>query len=102
MRSLGPFMMRSEDRDGSRSAGFETGLPRTTATNADFESHQTLFDPIFCAYVGDDLRDIVAANAAKMFSVAAAYGFISDTNQIKEWESDYIIDSPLDLKNLIS
>ena len=45
---------------------------------------------------------LATANAAKMFSVAAAYGFISDTNQIKEWESDYIIDSPLDLKNLIS
>ena len=59
-------------------------------------------DPSLCAYVGDDLRDIVAANAAKMFSVVAAYGFISDINQIKEWESDYIIDSPLDLKNLIS
>ena len=67
-----------------------------------YASKQISIDPIFCAYVGDDLRDIVAANAAKMFSVAAAYGFISDTNQIKEWESDYIIDSPLDLKNLIS
>ena len=67
-----------------------------------YASKKISIDPIFCAYVGDDLRDIVAANAAKMFSVAAAYGFISDTNQIKEWESDYIIDSPLDLKNLIS
>ena len=58
-------------------------------------------NPIFCAYVGDDVRDISAANSANMFSVAAAYGFIEDKEKIIEWESDCVINSPLDLKNLI-
>ena len=58
-------------------------------------------NPIFCAYVGDDIRDISAANSANMFSIAAAYGFIEDKEKIIEWESDYVINSPLDLKNLI-
>ena len=67
-----------------------------------YASKQISCEPSLCAYVGDDLRDITAANAAKMFSVAAAYGFIGDTKQIKKWRSDYIIDCPLDLKKLIN
>ena len=67
-----------------------------------YASKKISCDPSFCAYVGDDLRDVTAANAAKMFSVAAAYGFIGDTKQIKKWKSDYIIDCPLDLKKLIN
>ena len=45
---------------------------------------------------------VMAANSANMFSVAAAYGFIDDPSKIKEWGSDYTINSPLDLKNLIT
>ena len=56
----------------------------------------------FVLYIGDDIRDITAANAANMFSIAAAYGFIDDINNIKEWGSDYIIKSPLDLEKLIN
>ena len=67
-----------------------------------YASNEISCDPIFCAYVGDDIGDIMAANSANMFSVAAAYGFIDDTSKIKEWGSDYTINSPLDLKNLIN
>jgi len=58
-------------------------------------------DPIFCAYIGDDLRDIQAANSANMFSIAASYGFIENKNNIKECGCDYIINSPSYLKTLI-
>ena len=58
-------------------------------------------DPIFCAYVGDDVRDITAANKAGMVSVAAMYGFIEDLNKVIEWGCDYKINTPSDLKNLI-
>ena len=58
-------------------------------------------EPIFCAYVGDDIRDIIAANEAGMFSIAAAYGFIEDPKKIEEWGYDYKIGTPSDLKNLI-
>jgi len=37
-----------------------------------------------------------------MISVAASYGFINDRNQIKQWGSDYVINSPIELKNLIN
>jgi len=59
-------------------------------------------DPESCIYVGDDERDILAANAAGMVSIAASYGFVDDINQIKKWGSDYIINSPLDLTNFIT
>ena len=67
-----------------------------------YASKQISCEPVFCAYVGDDKRDMAAAKAANMFSIAAAYGFINDSNVIKEWGSDYIINSPLDLKILIN
>ena len=67
-----------------------------------YASKQISCDPIFCAYVGDDIRDITAANSANMFSVAAAYGFIDDMSNVKEWGSDYIINSPLDLEKFIN
>ena len=59
-------------------------------------------NPESCIYVGDDERDILAANAAGMISVAASYGFIDDLDQIKKWGSDYVINSPLDLTNFIT
>ena len=67
-----------------------------------YASKQISCEPVFCAYVGDDKRDITAAKAANMFSIAAAYGFINDSKKIKEWGSDYIINSPLDLRVLIN
>ena len=67
-----------------------------------YASKQISCDPSVCVYVGDDERDIKAANAANMISVAASYGFINDKNQIKQWGSDYVINSPIELKNLIN
>ncbi len=67
-----------------------------------YASKKISCEPVFCAYIGDDKRDITAAKAANMFSIAAAYGFINNSNNIKEWGSDYIINSPLDLKVLIN
>ena len=67
-----------------------------------YASKQISCDPSVCVYVGDDERDIKAANAANMISVAASYGFINDKNKIKQWGSDYVINSPIELKNLIN
>lgn len=51
-------------------------------------------------YVGDDLRDIQAAEAAGMTSIAAAWGYCGATEP-KHWNADAIIDSPLELLELI-
>ncbi len=54
-----------------------------------------------CWYVGDDLRDMQAAKAAGMFSIAAAWGYCGDSDPTT-WEADCIIDSPLGIIELIT
>jgi 2-phosphoglycolate phosphatase len=51
-------------------------------------------DPIDCVYVGDDLRDMQAAQAAGMQSVAAAWGY---GEALESWKADRIATHPTDL-----
>ena len=53
-----------------------------------------------CWYVGDDLRDIEAAHAAGMTSVAAAWGYCGATEPT-HWKANAIIDTPLELLAII-
>lgn len=53
--------------------------------------------PERCLYVGDDLRDIQAAQAAHMPSAAAAWGYIGHNGEIDSWRADVIAQQPLDL-----
>lgn len=48
-------------------------------------------------YVGDDLRDIQAAQAAGMPSAAAGWGYIGHNGEVEAWGADVIADQPLDL-----
>ena len=45
-------------------------------------------DPTFTWYVGDAERDIEAANAAKMYSVLARYGYIDPQHPTATWKAD--------------
>ena len=54
--------------------------------------------PADCIYVGDDLRDIQAARAAGMRSVAVQYGYHGTDNPgPASWNADALIDHPLEL-----
>ena len=50
--------------------------------------------PRYCVYLGDDLRDVQAARAAGMRSVAVGWGYGSD---IESWQADAVIGHPLEL-----
>jgi len=50
--------------------------------------------PQDCIYVGDDLRDILAAHSAGMRSVAVAWGYGDD---VQAWNADTVIARPEDL-----
>ena len=50
-----------------------------------------------CVYVGDDERDIVAARAARMPSVAALWGYRLDGDDPATWQADAVVDTPHDL-----
>lgn len=53
--------------------------------------------PATCIYVGDDVRDIQAATAASMRSVAACYGYLGDGAPPEQWGADQLIQHPLEL-----
>lgn len=57
--------------------------------------------PERCVYVGDDERDMIAGRAAGMPTVAAAYGYLGGTTDIKHWNADFTIPVPLALLNLL-
>jgi N-acetyl-D-muramate 6-phosphate phosphatase len=50
-------------------------------------------EPQRIIYVGDDARDIQAAKAAGMASVAAGYGHIANGSDINEWGADTVVAS---------
>ncbi len=58
--------------------------------------------PAQCLYLGDDLRDMQAANAATVRGIIARYGYISGDAQLDSWDAHGIIDTPTELLGLIA
>lgn len=48
-------------------------------------------------YIGDDRRDVIAANDAGMTSIIARYGYLEAGDDGSSWEAHHIIDQPKDL-----
>lgn len=57
--------------------------------------------PERCIYVGDDERDMEAAHAAGMQSVAAAYGYLGVASSVGAWNPNAIINFPIELTQLL-
>ena len=53
--------------------------------------------PTDCVYVGDDERDVVAAHAANMPSIAVSWGYRLDGDDLHAWQADVIADQPHEL-----
>lgn len=58
--------------------------------------------PQNCIYVGDHERDIQAAKAAKLKSIACSYGYIKPSDNIPSWQADMIVDSVAELSHALS
>ncbi len=58
--------------------------------------------PSDCIYVGDDLRDIQAAQAAGMGSVAACWGYLGLGSDVAAWGADHVIEHPQALLGLLA
>jgi 2-phosphoglycolate phosphatase len=54
-------------------------------------------DAAQCVYVGDDLRDVVAGNAAGMSTIVAEYGYLGNSGSADEWPATGWIAEPLAL-----
>jgi N-acetyl-D-muramate 6-phosphate phosphatase len=57
--------------------------------------------PEACLYVGDDLRDVQAAHAAGMRSVAVRWGYLGDGSPIEQWNAHHIVRTPKELHELL-
>lgn len=53
--------------------------------------------PDDCVYVGDDKRDVDAARAAGMRSIAADWGYLGSEGPIEHWQADLILKTPAQL-----
>jgi phosphoglycolate phosphatase len=58
-------------------------------------------DPAQCLYVGDDVRDIDAANAAGMRGIVAMYGYLGLSSAPQNWPAAAWVHSPVELTALI-
>ncbi len=58
---------------------------------------QLAMAPGQCVYVGDDERDILAARAAGMASVAALWGYRLASDDPLAWQADALVADPVDL-----
>ena len=58
--------------------------------------------PAQCLYVGDDLRDMQAANAAGMRGIIANYGYVGDDASVESWNAYGSVDKPTELLSLIT
>lgn len=50
-----------------------------------------------CLYLGDDLRDMQAANSAGMRGIIATYGYISHDASVENWDAHGSINQPTEL-----
>jgi N-acetyl-D-muramate 6-phosphate phosphatase len=53
--------------------------------------------PAQCLYLGDDLRDMQAANAVGMPGIIANYGYVSADASIENWNAQGSVDRPTEL-----
>ncbi|MET3108650.1 2-phosphoglycolate phosphatase [Oxalobacteraceae bacterium GrIS 2.11] len=64
-------------------------------------ARQLQLAPQDCCYLGDDLRDIQAAQAAGMHSIAVAWGYCGETEP-KQWNADLLLHKPEELFKFIA
>jgi phosphoglycolate phosphatase len=53
--------------------------------------------PAKCVYVGDDLRDVLAGNAAGMSTLVARWGYLGNEEPHEKWPATGGADRPLDV-----
>jgi len=62
---------------------------------------ETGVPPNRTVYIGDSIRDIEAGRAAGMYTIAAAYGYITADDDPEAWQADRIVNDPKELTTLL-
>jgi phosphoglycolate phosphatase len=53
-------------------------------------------------YIGDSKKDIDAAKAAGISSIACTFGYIEEDDDPEKWYADYVIDQPLEILKILN
>lgn len=96
MRELG-----LHERASSIVSGDSVPVPKPDPAGLRLAASEMDVDAAACLYVGDDERDILAARAASMPSVTAAFGYLGCARHHSEWGADHTIHHPLELLTLL-
>lgn len=96
MRELG-----LHERAASIVSGDSVPVPKPDPAGLRLAASEMDVDAASCLYVGDDERDILAARAASMPSVTAAFGYLGCARHHSEWGADHTIHHPLELLTLL-
>ncbi|CAM8431900.1 HAD family hydrolase [Candidatus Methylopumilus universalis] len=78
-------------------AGDDVSMPKPSPEGLIKASQMLSIEPSDIIYLGDDRRDVMAANDAGMVSMAARYGYLEVGDDAKSWGAQYIIDKPSEL-----
>ena len=52
-------------------------------------------------YIGDSKKDVDAAKAAEISSIACTFGYIEEDDDPEKWYADYVIDQPLEMLKIL-
>ncbi|CAM8390250.1 Gph Predicted phosphatases [Candidatus Methylopumilus universalis] len=83
-------------------AGDDVSMPKPSPEGLIKASQMLLIEPSEIIYLGDDRRDVMAANDAGMVSMAARYGYLEVGDDAKSWGAQYIIDKPSELLDYLN
>ena len=53
-------------------------------------------------YIGDSKKDIQAAKAAGISSIACTFGYSEEDDDPEKWYADYLIDQPLEMLKILN
>ena len=91
--ALGLIGARRRDRFRRHDARIRNRIRRRCCTRRSCSASQ----PAQCVYVGDDLRDVIAGNAAGMPTIVAEYGYLGERGCADDWPATGWIATPLAL-----
>ena len=83
-------------------AGDDVSMPKPSPEGLIKASQMLLIEPSEIIYLGDDRRDVMAANDAGMVSMAARYGYLEVGDDAKSWGAQHIIDKPSELLDYLN
>lgn len=71
-------------------SGDATGKLKPQPDNILFALEKSGHEAAETVYIGDDLRDCLAAHAAKIPFIAASWGYLGKNRDIAQWQADFI------------